>query len=288
MSKLHITQLGLGAMGRRMARRLLDAGHQVTVYNRTPEAADELAAAGARRGEDPRRAVRGADVVVACVRDDEAARAVWLDETTGAASGLGDDTIVIESSTLTPGCARELGAAMGAARFVEAPVVGSRPQAEAGALVHLVGAEAATLERARPVLATMGGAIHHVGGIGRAATMKLIVNSLFGIQVAALAEALGLAEKSGIALGSALEVLGALPITSPAMAGIGNAIAAAKWAPLFPIDLVAKDFRYAVSAAEAVGATVPTADAVRRVYEAAAEEGLGDENIHAVAKRYLG
>ncbi|MEQ9322479.1 MAG: NAD(P)-dependent oxidoreductase [Polyangiaceae bacterium] len=288
MSKLKITQLGLGAMGRRMARRLLDAGHAVTVYNRTRAATEPLVAAGARGTEEPREAVDGAHVVVACVRDDEAARSVWLDEARGAARGLGRDTIVIESSTLTPACARELGAAIGAERFLEAPVVGSRPQAEAGQLVHLVGGQAATVERAREVLSALGARVHHVGAIGQAATMKLVVNSLFGIQIAALAETLGLAERSGIAVASALEVLGALPITSPAMAAIGSAITREAWAPLFPIELVAKDFGYALAAAEAVGAKVPTVDAVAAVYEAAAAEGLAQENIHAVAKRYLG
>ena len=100
--KPRIAFLGLGAMGRRMALRLLAAGHDVSVWNRSAAAADELVAAGARRSATPRQAAAGADIVWAMVFDDAASQAVWLDPETGAAAAMSDDAVAIESSTLTP------------------------------------------------------------------------------------------------------------------------------------------------------------------------------------------
>src|ERR1700761_3541667 len=136
-----IAVLGLGAMGSRMAANLLKAGHQVTVWNRTPDVAAALVAAGAKQVLTPREAAMGADFVIAMVRDDEASRTIWLAPETGALAGLAKDAIAIESSTLSPSWVRELGGVVAkkGVAFLEAPVAGSRPQAEAGQLVYLVG-----------------------------------------------------------------------------------------------------------------------------------------------------
>ena len=139
-------------------------------------------------------------MVLACVRDDEAARAVWLDDERGAVQGLAAGALAIDSSTLTPDTVRELDAALreAGARFVEAPVVGSRPQAEARALVHLVGAREADFAAAQPVLARLGKAAHHLGAPGDGAVMKLAVNAYFATQAAALGELLGFAARAGV------------------------------------------------------------------------------------------
>jgi len=286
MADTKISMLGLGAMGARMARRLLDAGAELTVYNRTARRTAPLGDAGARVATTPREAVTGAAVVIACVTDDEASRSLWLDEADGALAGLADGAIAIESSTLTPGWVTELGGAMrdAGARFLDAPVLGSRPQAEAGALVHLVGGAPEDVDAAREVLGHVGGALHHVGPVGAGARFKLCANVLFGVQIAALAEALAILDRGGVDASRALEVLGTLPITSAAMKGVGGLIAAERWAPMFPIDLVEKDFRYAIVQAERLGARAPVTRAVREVYEGARADGLGGENIHAVAK----
>lgn len=285
MTDSNITILGLGAMGARMAKRLLDAGFPLTVYNRTPERAAALVEAGARFAPSPRAAADGADIVIACVTADDASRALWLGED-GALAGLGERAVAVESSTLSPDFVLELAETMRVAgrRFVDAPVLGSRPQAEAGALVHLVGGAPEDVDVARPALAAVGGALHHLGPVGAGARFKLVANVLFGVQVAALGEALSILERGGVGIEQGLEVLGGLPITSPAMKGVGGLVAAKKWAPMFPIALVEKDFRYAIAQAEALALDAPVTRAVREVYEAARESGLGDENIHAVAK----
>ncbi|MGF1469609.1 MAG: NAD(P)-dependent oxidoreductase [Sandaracinaceae bacterium] len=283
-----VAVLGLGAMGGRMARRLIDAGYEVTVYNRSASRAEPLVEAGARRAATPRAAVAEADVAIACVTDDEASRKVWLDDAEGALAALGPDAVAVESSTLTPAWVRSLGGHMAEARraFLDAPVVGSRPQAEAGQLVHLLGGEPGHLDAARPVLEVVGGAVHHVGPVGAGTVVKLVVNALFGIQVAAVGELLALAERSGVAKARAAEVLAALPVTSPAASLVAGLIVKEVYAPLFPIDLVDKDFRYALAQAEAVGLDAPSLAGTRAVYARAREAGLGDLNIHAVAKLF--
>jgi 3-hydroxyisobutyrate dehydrogenase len=283
--KTTVAFLGLGAMGSRMAARLLDAGTTVRVYNRSRGPRDALAARGAVAFATPAQAVAGADVVMAMVTDDEAARAVWLHPETGALAGLAEGATCVESSTVTPGWIAELRGALSADHLLlDAPVAGSRPQAEAGQLTYLVGGPAEALERVRPLLAHLGGAIHHVGAApGAGAVMKLVVNGMFGVQIAALSELLGLAEAGGVGVERALSVLGETPILSPAMKGVGRLIRAGTYAPMFPVDLVEKDFRYVVETA----GRAPVAEATRGVFRAAQAEGFGEENLHAVAKLYL-
>jgi 3-hydroxyisobutyrate dehydrogenase-like beta-hydroxyacid dehydrogenase len=128
----------------------------------------------------------------------------------------------------------------------------------------------------------MGGAIHHIGPVGSGMVLKLAVNGLFGVQVAALAELLAMVQKAGVDRDRAIEVVGAMSITSPAVKWVAGLMAARAFEPLFPIDLVEKDFGYIVAAAERAGAEVPTAAAVRAVYARARDAGHGADNISGV------
>lgn len=282
---MKITILGLGAMGARMAARLLAAGHAVTVWNRSPGSAAALATQGSIIAETPRAAVAGAEIAIAMLRDDEASRRVWLAPDDGALAGLAPGAIAIESSTLTIGWVGELSAAMAArgAAFLDAPVAGSRPQAEAGQLIHLVGGEAAVLERARPVLATLGGAIHHAGAAGQGALLKLAVNTLFAVQVAAMAELVALLRQASPDAARLIELLGATPVCSPAAKGAAASMLASGFAPMFPVELVEKDLGYFEAAA---GFAAPVAQATRGQYQAAMAAGLGQQHLTAVAKLF--
>src|SRR5579864_5429565 len=166
-----IAFLGLGAMGSRMAGNLLKAGHAVTVWNRDPSKVTPLAALGAVIAGTPKAAVPGAEIVIAMVRDDGASQRVWLDPESGALGGVGRQAIAIESSTLTVGWVKTLSAAAAGrgVSFLDAPVVGSRPQAEAAELTFLAGGDSSVLARAEPVLRVMGSAVHHVGSSGAGA-----------------------------------------------------------------------------------------------------------------------
>ena len=280
-----VSILGLGAMGARMAARLLDAGHTVTVWNRTPERAAPLVAAGARLGASPCDAASGADIVVSMVTDDDASRAVWTGPE-GALAGLATGAVAVESSTLSPSWTTDLAASVrdAGATFLDAPVAGSRPQADAGALIYLVGGDAEAVERVRPVFEVLGGAVHHVGPVGQGAAIKLAVNALYAVQVAAVAEQLAMLRAAGVDEARAAEVLGATPVASPAAVGAMGAIVARRFDPLFPIDLVEKDLRYAVAAARAGGAEAPVTEAARAVFGRAQEAGLGGDNITGVAQ----
>src|SRR5579871_3889552 len=152
---MQIAVLGLGAMGSRMALRLLRAGHSVSVYNRSPGPLRDLLAAGPPRGKTPPATAEGAGIVIAMVRDNEASHAVWCDETHGALKGLGAGAVAVESSTLTAAWVKELGSRVHktGAGFLDAPVIGSRPQADAGQLIHLVGGDADIFDQAKNVFA---------------------------------------------------------------------------------------------------------------------------------------
>jgi 3-hydroxyisobutyrate dehydrogenase len=285
----HVAVLGTGAMGSRIARRLLHAGCEVVVFNRDPVRVEDLVREGARHAPTPRDAADGAGFVLSMVTDDEASREVWLHERSGAAHGLGVDAVAVESSTVSPAWLRELFEALGdrGGSLVDAPVIGSRPQADRGELIWLLGGGAAQVDRVRGLLAPAASAIHHVGDLGQAMALKLAVNAMFSIQVAALAEVLGLLQGSGMDDREALSLLAELPVTSPALRGVSMLIGARDFAPLFPVDLAEKDLGYFTGAARALGAGVPVAQTVRRIFQESRKAGSGGENIAAVARMYV-
>lgn len=265
-----IAFLGLGAMGRRMAARLVPH-HAVTVWNRTPG----VEVPGATVASSPSAAVEGAELVFTMVTDDDAARAVWLGPE-GALHGMRPGAIAIEVSTVTPRWITELAAAADdrGIHLLDAPVAGSTPQAEAGALAFLVGGADHVLDQVRPVLALLSKVQIHAGGQGRGAVLKLMVNALFAAQVAALAEVLQLAARHEVPADEAMRLLAPLPVTSAAAQGVGALMVAGDHASRFPVRLVEKDLRYAVAAGAG-----PVIEAARARYASAITEGHGDANL---------
>ncbi|WP_186250702.1 NAD(P)-dependent oxidoreductase [Burkholderia gladioli] len=285
MAKISI--LGLGAMGSRMAANLIKAGHQVMVWNRSPQAAHALIEAGARAARTPKEAAGEADFVIAMVRDNDASRQVWLDPDTGAMAGLSADAIAIESSTLTAEWVRELGAQMaGSGRLLlEAPVVGSTPQADAAQLTYLVGGDAGTFARTEAVLKAMGSTIHHVGPLGAGALTKLATNTLLGIQVTVLAELIGMLKRADADVARVLEVVATTPVWSMAAGRLSGLMLAGNFAPQFPVELIEKDFGYTLQAAGS-DAAAPTIAAARGVFRTAIERGFGQDNMTGVVKLF--
>jgi 3-hydroxyisobutyrate dehydrogenase len=286
MSK-NIAFLGLGAMGARMAANLLKADHALTVWNRTPEAAAPLVRLGAKQAPTPRQATEGADFVFAMLRDDEASRDVWLSPNRGALASLKDGAIAIESSTLTPGWVRQLGSAIAArgAALLEAPVAGSRPQAEAAQLVYFIGGEEEIIKQVRPVLAVMGSTITHVGPLGSGALVKLSTNALLGVQVTVLAELIGLLKRSGADVASALKAIGGTAAWSPAANNLSGGMLSGDFSPQFPVELIEKDFGYAVDTAGSPEAA-PTIAAARGIFQEAIAKGFGGDNMTSVVQLF--
>jgi len=282
-----IAFLGLGAMGSRMAMRLLQVGHVVTVWNRSPAPAQALAAAGARHALTPREAASGAEVVIAMLRDDEASSCVWCDTETGALAGMQPGALAIDCSTLSVDAVSRLSQACAAAgvSFLDAPVSGSRPAAEAGQLVHLVGGDAPAFERAAPLLRCMGAAAKHVGPVGHGALAKLVTNTLLGVHVTALAELIGLLREQGVAPEAVLDAVSSTPVWAPVDHYVSGSMLRAEFSPQFPVALMAKDFGYILQAAGG-GARMPTAAAALSVFRLATRLGLGAENMTAVARMY--
>ncbi|MGF1477786.1 MAG: NAD(P)-dependent oxidoreductase [Geminicoccaceae bacterium] len=283
-----IAFLGLGAMGSRMAARLIENGFELTVWNRSIDRTQSLAERGAKVASSPREAARGADFVFAMVRDDEASRSVWLDPATGALDAMSNGTVAVECSTLSVSHARALAKTFDERNiaFVDAPVAGSRPQAEAGQLIFLAGGRAETLARIRPALDVMGGAAHHAGDRGAGTVLKLMVNGLFGVQLATMAELIAFARRAGIDDRTAIDIIGSTPVCSPAAKGSAAAMLEGAFAPAFPIDLVAKDFGLIAGSATTLSAELPVSDAAGKVYERGAAKGYGGDNITGIIQLY--
>jgi 3-hydroxyisobutyrate dehydrogenase len=275
-------------MGARMAARLLAADHEVTVWNRSLAKTELLGRAGAKIAGSPKAAAADAEMVIAMVRDDEASRAIWLDPRNGALAAMRRDTLAIESSTLSVSWVRELAqsAHSRGIGFLDAPVAGSRPQAEAGQLIYFVGGSAGHLERAEPILSVMGSSIHHAGPVGSGAAVKLAVNALFGIQVASVAELIGMARANGIDITRLTEIIGATPVCSPAAKAAIVSMLGGNFAPMFPVELVEKDLGYAKQAATSSGTTLPVSEAARSVMAAAIAQGYGNEHLTGVIRLY--
>lgn len=276
-----VAVLGMGAMGARIAQRLLAHGFAVTVWNRTAARCAPLVEAGARAAATPAAAAGDADFVLTMLTDDAASRAVWLGAD-GAATALPPDAVAVEASTVSAGWVHELAGHVPA--LVEAPVVGSRPQAEAGGLVVLGAGESGTLGRCGEVFAAFAARVENVGELGRGSCVKLVVNAFFAAQVAAAAEALCVARAAGLAVDVTVDLLGRLPVTAPPIAMALRGMAAGAFTPLFPIELVAKDLALYRELVNAQHGSVPVGDAVRGCYAAAQQAGFGADNIHGVVR----
>jgi len=287
MSKLRIAFLGLGIMGTGMARRILAAGFPLTVYNRNRGKAEALAKEGARVAATPREAAMEADVIISMVADDAASRAMWLGAD-GALAGAGRSAVAIEASTLTVAWVRELAKAAAAkpCAFLDAPVTGTKPHAANGELTFLVGGDAETLEKARPVLAVMSKAILHLGPTGSGALMKLINNFLCGAQAASLVEAIAIIEKAGLDRAKAMDVIMNGTPGSPLVKTIAGRINARDFAPNFLLRLMAKDLNYAQQCARELGVPFTATTAAGEVFQRAIALGHGEKDFSAVVEQF--
>lgn len=281
-----IAILGTGVMGSRIAINFLKAGHSLIVYNRTITKVKPLQELGAIIAETPRDAATKAEIIISMVRDNQASQDIWLDANTGALLGLEKGKVAIESSTLTPAWTTSLAEQIerSGAAFLDAPAVGSLPQAEAQKLIYLVGGNPEVLRQIQAVLSATSMATHHIGAVGKGMAMKLAVNGLFGMQIAALAEVLGMLKKIGIPPIQATTILGELPVTSLAAKGAGNLMAQNQHNPMFPISLVAKDFHYLLETADL---DTPTAQTVYELFQRAIAAGYEEENITAISRLFL-
>ncbi|TFD19232.1 NAD(P)-dependent oxidoreductase [Cryobacterium sp. TMS1-13-1] len=280
-----IAFLGLGTMGLGMVKNLLAADHSVTVWNRSDAPVAEAVAAGATSAPSVAAAVDGAEVVMYCFSNDEAVRSVVL-EAGGLASVVDSSSIVIDLSTISPEASaaeREAYEAKGV-RFLDAPVFGSRGEANSGGLWIVVGGDSEVFDLVKNVFEPISETVHLMGPGGSGVRMKLVGNLVVASQLLALGESLSLAAKAGLDLKKVLQVLEVTDFRSPIFDGVGPAVLADDYSPSFALKLMQKDVGLIQDFASGLGAAVPTVTAASHYVNAAMDAGWGEENASALIK----
>jgi 3-hydroxyisobutyrate dehydrogenase len=279
--------LGLGNMGRGMAARLLAAGHELRVWNRTAARAEDLVRDGAEAAETPAAAAAGAAAVFAMLADDAASNAVWLGPS-GALDAMTAGAHVVECSTLSTAWVSELTAAAATRglRYIDCPVTGLPDAAAAGKLTLLVGADDDDLAAARPLLDTIGQDLIHFGPAGAGTAYKLTVNLMGAVQIAGAAEGFAMAAAAGLDLAQVADALAKGQAASPQVIRTAGRITADDHAEnvVFAGRLRLKDAAYGVRLARALGLAAPLGSAAERLYARMVERGLGELNDSGVVR----
>lgn len=276
--------LGLGIMGRPMAANLALAGFSVRAWNRTRARAEELAEEhGNVTVAGSAAEAAGAGVVISIGPDAPEVEEVLLGEG-GAAEGLPKGGLAIDMSTLAPTASRAIGERLGdqGIAFLDAPVTGSRPKAEAGTLTIMAGGSAEAYERARALLEAMGELVLHVGAQGHGSMIKLINNTLAAVNAAALAEGLVVARAAGLDTAKLLEVLAAGSGESAMRQLKAGPMLEGDFATLFKLEHMRKDVSHFLTEARELGGTPSVAAQADEVYRDAQERGLGSRDFAAV------
>jgi 3-hydroxyisobutyrate dehydrogenase len=284
-SRSRLGFIGLGYLGSRMARRLAAAGFPMVVHDRDREKAKELAALGVTVAPNPETLAEEANVVLSCLPSDVAVKGVYL----GAGKLLESatpGTRIVELSTIAPETSRQVHDA--AAKFdvsmLDVAISGSTQAAEAGTLTLFGGGERKVFEAVQPIFAPIATQWFYMGPSGSGVAMKLVVNTLLGLGMQSIAEAVALGSVLGLPRELLLDVLAKTAVVAAAHAG---KLATAKrndYAPQFPIRLMSKDFGLILTAAAQCGLSMPTTEAAAVVNSVEAETG-GEEDFSAVIRR---
>ena len=277
--------IGLGNMGRRIAKRLLDHGYQVSVYDIDRRKAEALAAYGGVVANNILEMARGADVLLSCLTNDEAVRSVYTGPH-GVLAGAQSGSAVFEMSTISPETSREVNslATANGIDVLDVAISGSTPAAEEGILTLLVGGDQELFLAAEPLFQTVAKRYFLLGGSGAGTAMKLVVNTLLGVGMQAIAEAVVLGEKTGLDRERLLEVLSQTALIAPAHLGKLARVAANDYAPQFPLRLMNKDFQLILKAAADGHISMPVTEAAFRVNSDELAHG-SEEDFSAVLRR---
>lgn len=280
---LRLGFVGLGVMGGRIAKRLLDAGYPVTGWNRTRAKAQWLVDAGMDWGATPREVAEQVDVVFTMLTDTAAVNGV-AEGADGILAGLAPGKLYIDMSTASPGNSRALAARVAerGAQMLDAPVSGSVATLEQGRLSVMVGGPSEAFDRVRPVLEAIGPKVFHVGGNGAAATMKIATNLSLAVQMLAFSEGVLLAERSGIPRERAVEVLLASVIASPMLLYRGPFVIDPPEEAWFDMGMMRKDLDLALELGRELDVPLPTTAVTNELITAARGLGLASRDFAAV------
>lgn len=281
MKTLKIGWAGLGNMGTPMALNILRAGYELTVYNRNKEREQELTAAGAASANSLQELASHCDIIFTMLSDDAAVKSVY-NENEGLLSGAKPGTLLIDMSTVAPETSRYLATQckIKQVAFLDAPVSGSVQPAKEGKLIILTGGAVQDFERAKPVLDLMGKLTLLLGPVGAGSSAKVAINYLLGVNIQAMAETVLFAEQNGISKEDMLTIInegacgnGIIKLKTPA-------VLSDSYPPAFALKYIVKDLKLAKGA----GLKSPLSDPLLKTFEAAAADGLGEEDLMAVIK----
>ncbi|HVP74992.1 MAG TPA: NAD(P)-dependent oxidoreductase [Gaiellaceae bacterium] len=272
--------IGLGNMGTAIAERLLGAGDDLVVHNRTPEKAEPLAARGAAVAGTAAELAAAADVVLTSLSDDGALEAVAA----SVAPAVRPGTVLVDMSTVSPGASARVAALAEEASllYLRAPVSGNPGVVRAGALTFIVSGPRAALERAEQVLRGIGPTIHHVGDGEQARIVKLAINLVIAGLAQLMAEALVLGEASGVSRAALLETMGDSAAGAPFVKYKTEPLLRDDYSATFTTSLMEKDLDLVLEAAEAVGVRLPLAGEIQGLVRSAIEAGYGDDDFMAL------
>ncbi len=278
--------IGLGAMGKPMAKRLVDADHEVYVYDVVPEAIKELADVGAQVCASPLEVGNQAEIILLSLPNSAIVTNVVLGDA-GVLSGVAAGATIIDLSSVDPESTRRLAAIaeQKGVDYMDAPVSGGVSGAQAGTLTIMLGAKDSSVEKVRPVLAHLGTKISHVGDVGAGDAVKIVNNLLLGANMAALAEALVLGQKLGLSGDIMHEIIGQGSGKSYVLdAKLENFILKGNFEPGFAVDLQYKDLGLAIDAAKKTKMPLPMTNQAIQLYEMARARGYGDKDMSSVIK----
>jgi 3-hydroxyisobutyrate dehydrogenase len=277
--------IGLGIMGRGMARNILNAGFSLMVWNRTASRSDELVASGAQLGASPADVAAACDIIITCVSDTPDVETVILGEN-GVIHGARPGSLVIDCSTISPQATRTIAERLSlqGIQMLDAPVSGGSEGAARGTLSIMVGGAADQFARALPVFQAMGKAITHVGDYGAGQTVKLVNQVLVVGNCLAMCEALLLAQGGGVDLQKTFDAISQGAAGSWMFTNRGPQIMRRDWRPGFTIDLQEKDLRLVHDAADELGVPLPGTSLIFQLYRSLQARGLGAEGNHALIK----
>ncbi len=275
--------VGLGIMGKPMARNLMGAGYDLTVHNRSRGPVDELASEGASAAGSPREVAQNSDVVITMLPDSPQVREVVAGEG-GVLEGIKEGSLIVDMSTISPVVTEELAGAVKekGAGMLDAPVSGGDVGAIEGTLSIMVGGEEEDFERAKPLFEAMGKTVHHVGPVGAGQVTKAANQIVVALTIEAVSEALVLGSKGGVAPEKILDVLGGGLAGNKVMEVKREKFLSHKFDPGFRSELHHKDLGIALAAGREYGVPLPVTAIIDQVLETLVAKGSGDRDHSAI------
>lgn len=280
---MKVTFLGLGIMGSRMAANLLKNNVDLTVYNRSPEPVDELRKKGAKTAESFTESVKEADVIFTMLSTPEVVSEIMFGKD-GCLQSMNENALWVDCTTVNPSFSKQSEKEAGArnVRFMDAPVAGSKPQAEEASLTILAGGSEKDFEEVETLLNFMGEKVLHVGEVSKGTSLKMLINAMLGESMLIFSETLHLGEKMGFPKDFLLDTLPNLPVIAPFTKAKAELIRDENFAPQFPLEWMLKDFNLVLKTAGENDVKLQMASLAKDIFNEANEKGLGRQDFSAI------